>query len=226
MMRDENAPVDKAAYAYEEIKKIIVRGKLNSDTPLSEAFFVNRLEISRTPIRAALQRLQQEGFVRIIPKQGIVVRELGLDEAFQLLELHFVIEHYLITNSVVYLNERDYSQLSQMIEQQKEAAAGRRYDDYLMLDQKFHMFCYHHHGNKFMIDILNNFRERFYLWRYRTLKMPGRMEKSIREHEMLVELIRKGEYESAYQLMEDHMQQLRRALENKLVGMGSAQDAE
>lgn len=220
MKENSRIPTDKGLFAYEEIKKIIVQGKLTAETALSEAYFVNRLDMSRTPIRAALQRLQQEGFVRIIPKQGILVRELGMDEAFQLMELNFVIEHHLITNSVVHLNEQDYDLLTQMIEQQKDAAAHHRYDDYLMLDQKFHMFCYHHHGNKYMIDILNNFRERFYVWRYHTLEEPGRMERSIREHETLVELIRKGEYEPAFELMVNHMQHIRKAIGGKLLATG------
>ena len=216
MKIDKPVSADKSLYAYQEIKDFIVKGRLTPDTPLSEAYFVERLNISRTPIRAALQRLQHEGFLRIVPKQGIVVRELGLDEAIQLMELHFVIEHYLILNSVSALNEQDYKQLSAMIEKQKVAAAHRQYDDYLVMDQQFHIFCYHHHRNQYMVNILNNFRERFYPWRYQSLLVPGRIEKSIQEHEQLVKFISEKKFEEAYELMRNHMQHLRMALENRL----------
>ena len=61
--------------AYEEIKRLILDGKLSGDMPISENVLANMLGISRTPVRDALRRLEMDGFVRVIPNQGVVIRE-------------------------------------------------------------------------------------------------------------------------------------------------------
>ncbi len=207
---------DKSTFAYEEIKKIIVRSQLSASIPLSEAYFVSRLNISRTPIRAALQRLQHEGFLRIVPKQGIMIRELGFDEAFQLLEMRYVVERYLISRSVGTLDRKDFDHLYELIEQQKQVAVAQDYEQYLELDERFHDYCYHHYKNKFMTDFLQNFRERFYSNRFRALMAPGRLEQSIREHEQFIETARRNDFDTASRLLETHTLQMRRLMENKI----------
>ena len=58
----------KAQVAYEQIKREIMRGNYPTNAPLSESFFSAKLSMSRTPIRAALQALEKDGFIRIFPK--------------------------------------------------------------------------------------------------------------------------------------------------------------
>src|SRR5262249_17789133 len=86
-----DTPTDLAAVAYERIRDLIVAGKLSPWALLVETELACRLQVSRTPIRSALQRLQQEGFV-LVSRTGqsarAVVSPLTVDD---MLELHAIV---------------------------------------------------------------------------------------------------------------------------------------
>ena len=81
----------KTDLAYAEIKKKILSGALPPLSDISEDALQKELEISRTPIREAVQRLQKEGFVYIYPRKGTIVSEVTPDlvhEIYQMRELN------------------------------------------------------------------------------------------------------------------------------------------
>src|SRR5262245_17306359 len=82
--------------AYEQLK----RGLLNNDYPpgtfLSERQLAENLGMSKTPVKAALERLESEGFITVSPQQGIVVRELSVHEIADLYEIRAALESYTL----------------------------------------------------------------------------------------------------------------------------------
>lgn len=72
--------------AYEAILASIVSGQMPEGAVTSEIELARRLDMSRTPIRAALQQLEMEGFVRIAPKHGILIIPLSAERVSDLLE--------------------------------------------------------------------------------------------------------------------------------------------
>jgi len=207
----------KAELAYEEIKRRIVRGDYPINTPLSESFFSNELSMSRTPIRTALQSLEKEGFIRIFPKKGIIVRGMSYEEAIQLFDLRTLVERYLIKQSVELLNKKDFEHLNLLIAEQENARLNEDYEEFLALDQAFHLYCYKHYQNDFMIDIIKLFRERFYLLRYKTIQQPGRIEKAIEEHVEILNSLQEKDFDNALQLLDHHLDTLRVTISNQFM---------
>src|SRR5262245_56779925 len=80
--------------AYSEIKRRI----LNCDYPpgsfLSERNLATTLGMSKTPVKAALERLEHEGFITVSPQQGIVVRELSIREIADQYEIRTALESF------------------------------------------------------------------------------------------------------------------------------------
>src|SRR5262245_38160255 len=66
--------------AYAEIKRRLLKNEYPPMSFLSERLLVAQLGMSKTPIKAALERLEAEGYVTVSPQQGIVVRELTVHE--------------------------------------------------------------------------------------------------------------------------------------------------
>src|SRR5262245_19915412 len=81
--------------AYAEIKRRIVRGDYNAQTFLAERQLADGLGMSKTPVRAALERLEQEGLVTISPQQGIIVRDLSVHEIADQYEMRIALETYV-----------------------------------------------------------------------------------------------------------------------------------
>ena len=87
-----------AAYVYEHLRDMILRLELAPGTRIDETDIVNRLEVSRTPVREALVRLSSEGLVTILPNRGAQVSPLDVMELtgyFEALELaHRAVQHW------------------------------------------------------------------------------------------------------------------------------------
>ncbi|HMO83767.1 MAG TPA: GntR family transcriptional regulator, partial [Lacipirellulaceae bacterium] len=82
--------------AYLKIKHMILSGESAPGSSLSERQLADRLEMSKTPIRMALERLDSEGLVAISPQQGVFVRELSIHEILDLFEIRLVLETYTV----------------------------------------------------------------------------------------------------------------------------------
>ena len=81
--------------AYSEIKQRLQAGEYASGTFLSERQLAIQLGMSKTPIRAALERLEQEGFVAISPHQGVIIRDLSVHEIADQYEFREALETFV-----------------------------------------------------------------------------------------------------------------------------------
>jgi DNA-binding GntR family transcriptional regulator len=78
---------DRITHSYQAVRELIVRGQLAPGTRIVEADVAERLKVSRTPVRSALQRLQQEGYIVLSPerrKSRAVVAPLTMEDADEL----------------------------------------------------------------------------------------------------------------------------------------------
>ena len=170
----------KTDLVYEEIKKLILRGELSSDTPISENHLARRFEISRTPIREALKRLHMEGFVRIIPNQGVFVRDVSINEVKDIYDLRIAArqEEALLKNDAFAFHEED-----------------RNFHDYFMKV----------YGNAMITDFITNLRDRIEGININMLKQPGHMRLFWGEHKKILEALHKRDAEGATREMDEHL---------------------
>lgn len=83
---------------YENLKQRIISGIYLPGTMLNEEQITNELKVSRTPIRDAFSRLEQEGFVIIKPKRGVLVSPLSIEEINAVFEARMLYEQFAIIN--------------------------------------------------------------------------------------------------------------------------------
>jgi DNA-binding GntR family transcriptional regulator len=83
-------------YAYNTIKEKIIRCEYPPNSFLNEEILKNGLHVSRTPIRDALSRLEQEQFIKILPKRGILIKGITIEEVNQVYEMRLLIEPYVL----------------------------------------------------------------------------------------------------------------------------------
>lgn len=88
----EHAPKQQTAKALSGLRDLILAGEVQPGERLSEVALAERLSVSRTPLRAALQRLEQEGLVALIPSGGYAVRSFSRQEVIDAIELRGVLE--------------------------------------------------------------------------------------------------------------------------------------
>ena len=100
-IRRLTAPQNLTTLAYDSIKRHILEGKLDEDTRLTEEFLSNRLGISKSPVREALNSLQTEGLIHIEPRRGARLRRFSVKEVKNLYDLRETLEVYAVSHAQV-----------------------------------------------------------------------------------------------------------------------------
>lgn len=117
---------------------------------LNEGQLALELGYSRTPIREALNRIENEGYIRILPKKGIYVTDVTLNDVVQIFQTRLEIEPVALRLAAQNLpkNELIYFRDS-FIEEESDIRCGFR------LDTAMHLFIVEHCGNRFIIDMMH-----------------------------------------------------------------------
>jgi DNA-binding GntR family transcriptional regulator len=193
--------------AYLEIKQCIQRGEFSPGAFLSERQLAALLGMSKTPIKAALERLEQEGFVAVSPQQGIVVRELSIGEVADQFELRMALESYVVRSIAGTLSDRQIQGVERNLRQQSSAAARGQSDRLVELDTEFHLLLCEVFGNRAILECLEHHRSRMHRVIAQVMSQSaGRLADAVREHEGIFAAVRGGEAEAASRLMVQHLE--------------------
>lgn len=142
--------------AYDLIKDRIMRCEYQQGTFICENDLMEELKISRTPIREAIIELEKEGFVRILPKKGIVVQGLTISDINNTFEVRLLVEPYVIRNYTNTIKTEDlmkYRELSNTLLQNAEDASPQSFAN---LDDQFHRLIGLSCSNTYLTEMLGH----------------------------------------------------------------------
>lgn len=185
-------PKSLSELAAEQIRDAIVRGVFDLGSPLSEAELSKRLGISKTPIREALSALRLQGLVTVVPQRGAFVFSLSKDEIRQLCRYRYLLESNALDISIKGSPQDLSDSLTDICGEMVFAHGARDFDRYLELDAAFHDVFFLHSGNSFLHDAYRNVGDLISTLRTHLSRGPLRTEKSLAEHQCILELIQSG----------------------------------
>lgn len=187
---------------YEMLKQAILSGELPPGQPLVETSLAAWCEVSRTPVREALQRLEQDGLVER-NAHGLAVRARSPEEILDLYDTRMVLEASVGRFAAERRSEHDVRMLRWQLNRCETITAG---DISAMVDanQQFHRTVWRASHNESLIDLLE--RLNLHLARYpgTTLGSPGRWETAVAEHGELVSAIERRDGDGAYEIAMAH----------------------
>jgi len=191
--------------AYEAIKRLILDGKLSGDMPISENVLANMLGISRTPVRDALRRLEMDGFVRVIPNQGVVIREVSISEVKEIYDMRIALEEFVVRELADGLSDEDFRNLEAILKKQEEACEKRDAVAFHEEDRRFHDYLMRAYGNMMITNFIARLRDRIEGINVNMLKTPGNMQLFYGEHKRILEALRRRSGEEAAKEMDEHL---------------------
>lgn len=201
-----NNGVSASARAYQHLRDRIVSGSISSGEMLSENDIAESLAMSRTPVRLALVQLQQEGWVRIYPKRGALVRGLSEDEVRQLTQARLVLE----TGGVLDLSGKDRRELAatlnQMIDEQATAVGEGDWERFTKLSLDFHRAFVAAGDNTYLMGFYDQIRDRqvMMLNQSQPVNEP-RAQELIDEHRSLVAAVEGGDRQVLLERLRLHL---------------------
>lgn len=137
---------------YTIIKERIISGDLKPGEHLNELELSNAMNISRGPIREALNMLEKEGFAVIIPRKGAVVAGISIDDVKNIWEMRRLLEPYAAVQSLQRFTEKDIEQMEARVQQVIEKPED--FSLYMETDLELHELLHKYICNKLLKDTL------------------------------------------------------------------------
>ncbi len=141
VVRNEDASelmsLDQRAYLY--LKEMIFQYKLVPGQKLLSQELGDRIGVSRTPVKNALNLLEREGFVRLIPNKGFYMAELSRREAEELFETREALEIMAVRKAIELFTEEGFAELTSRKECYEAAVEGQLTRGRFFLDLNFHL---------------------------------------------------------------------------------------
>jgi len=200
-----------SARVYHEIKGLILRNQIMPGQKLQHQDLSDRLGVSRTPVREALTRLVQEGYVNLLPNRGFICKEINLQEAEELYDLREALEAFAVEKAVEKLDDNVLERLWQKMELYGRDIQKRFTRERLVYDQELHLEIAEIAGNDTLTKTLRQVFERIVLKRKTDgLYDQARGLSAHQEHLRLLEAMAKRDVDKAVSIVREHIREGKR----------------
>ena len=182
-----------AERAYQVPRECIIDGTLQPGTMLSESALAADIGVSRTPVRVALARLQDEGWIIVYPKRGALVQGVSERTVAELADARFLLETTAVEAASEELRQRLASRLDTSSAEQREALARRYIRSFIDLTLQFHRGFVEAGDNSVLLELYAQLADRHRFVLFATGDhLFSRAADIIAEHETLIGQLRSG----------------------------------
>lgn len=188
--------------AYDKLKEAILDGTLAPGAPLVESSVAEWCGVSRTPVREALTRLEQDGLV-VRSDRGLVVRERSPEEILDLYEVRIVLETLAARLAAERHSRLDVIKMERLVELGEKVDPGDA-ETMAKNNREFHRAVWQAARNEALLDLLNRLNLHLVRYPVTTLAYPGRWERALTEHRELVKAIADRDANRAGEIARDH----------------------
>lgn len=198
--------------AYRRFKQALVTLSYKPGDYLNTAQVMAELDMGRTPINQAIHRLANEGLLQVIPRKGVMVSPLSIDDALELIEVRLANEILCMKLACKRISPQDTAALVAVNEQMNTAVQARDRDRMMSLDHHFHQLLAEIAGNAMLKDILSVLHARAQRFWASSLSKEGHMLEVIEEHRAIISALDAQDQQAAATAAEVHILSFRDAL--------------
>ncbi len=191
--------------AYDHVRSAILRGEMPVGTVIAEARVAAELGISKTPLRQALQLLRTEGLLEVGPRKQLVVRAFSAEHRNETLRIREVLEELAIEAAVAGLGDDEIDLLHLSLLRQKRAVDAGNEEEFLELDERFHITIAQAANLPIVARILEQIRGFARLMRLGQVQPPEHLREVLAEHQRIVEAIEQRDAARARRELHDHL---------------------
>ena len=189
----------------DSLEQRIVEGELSNGKRLDETELSGFYGVSRTPVREALQRLAESGLAEHLPRRGTFVRSPSLSQLVEMFEVMAELECMAIRLAARRATAEDIDALEKDNETCRAAVAADDTKKYYEVNARLHGRIYQMSGNSFLASEARRLHDRLRPFRRLQLRVRGRMEESMAEHDIILAALRDGDAGRAMETMKKHI---------------------
>ena len=192
--------------AYVELKQRILSGALPPGTLLSERQLALSLKMSKTPVHAAMERLEGDGLVTVTAQQGIIVRAISPQDFADHFEIREALETFVVARLAGRLTPEHAGRLKANLEDHRRAVRQGDIAEHIRIDSEFHLLLCEFHGNAEIARAMSQIRDKLHrVMHHISTRFPPRMLEALTEHEAIAGALLTGDAAEAVQRMATHL---------------------
>lgn len=189
----------------EELRKAIVELRLRPGAPLREVALAEQLGVSKTPLREAFARLEQEGLVETTSFKGAVVTGYSERDLNEIYDLRALLEGAAARSAAEGSTADMLAALSDVVARSRELRDAGDLEALAGLHEEFDVIVYAQVTNERIVALIENLRAHLTRIGKLTVGIPGRVEASVEEHAAIVDAIAAHDPNEAERLMRVHI---------------------
>lgn len=195
------------------LEEEILNGTLKPGDTLTEISLSKRMGVSRTPLRAAIHALAEEGLVEVTPNRGAVVVGVGIDDLVDIYKIRMRLEGIAASLAAQRISDDALARLVESVELSEFYLMKNDSDHLKELDSEFHSIIYKASGSRHLCKILTELHRNIRSYRKMSLSVPDRLLASVEEHKGILAAIKAHDEKEAERLAVEHINS---ALDNLL----------
>ena len=192
-------------HVFENLKKAIVRGELQPGKRLVENQIAGMLNISRTPVREAIHKLEREGLLEKMPRGGFIVPDLTRDNVEETFGIRSVLEGYAARMAAILHKGNDLDLLENKLNEYQQHFDQGQMDALLKINTEFHDLLYSLSKSQKLIKMINDLRDQIYQFRKIILNNKKMAKKSGDDHRLMMRYIRDRDADGVEKLVREHI---------------------
>jgi DNA-binding GntR family transcriptional regulator len=207
MLRRLTASASFRDQAYAALKQLIQDADIYGQTTeirLDERQLADALGVSRTPIREAMTLLEQEGFLRTVPRRGIFIVRKTKKQIIELIEMWAALESMAARLATLNASDTDIAGLRTMFDEFRSATPAEHIDEYSEANIAFHQAIIRLSGSHLMGKTIDNLFVHVRAIRKLTISQSDRAARSIVDHMRIIEALEARDTELAERLVRQH----------------------
>jgi DNA-binding GntR family transcriptional regulator len=214
------APADATATlaerAYLRLREEIIRVDIAPGTILREDALMARMNVGRTPVREAIQRLHSDGFVTILPRRGTLVSEINITDLAAIYEIRVRLESWASRLAAERLVAADHGELRALLDELAAVTSDDGFEPLLDLDRRVHRFVYRCAKNQYLAKTLDLYHDLSLRILHIAMKryplLTPRLEDVVHEQRTVLEAISRGDGDTAERVAAAHISKFERAI--------------
>ena len=206
-LKSIGASVSLRDQAYAMLRKAIADADIyatREPVRLDERMLSETLGVSRTPIREAMTLLEQEGFLRTVPRRGIYIVRKSRREIVEMIQMWAALESMAARLATLHATDEEIARLRRMFDNFRDTTPAEHIEEYSDANIAFHQAIVELSKSQIILDTIKNIFVHVRAIRRMTISQSDRAARSIVDHLRIIEALEKRDTELAERLVRQH----------------------
>lgn len=209
----------KQSQTYLQIKNDILNNTYPAGTLMVERKLCEIYNVSRSPIRNALQKLSHEGLLSFSPGKGVIVSEFSIEDILEVYDLIELLQVFAIKRCINKINTVALETLLDILEKMNNSLLKNDIAKAVERDQRFHSFIIDFAGNKRLINAYENLNNQSMRFQASTLEDKDLAKRSYEDHMNIYKAIENKDLKAAENLILLHYHNIKQYYLSKIISI-------